>query len=102
MFVRADSSGGCAVNGDFATADARVDLLRSDIASAISAGATTASHRCAALKLRAAGRAARLRLRCFAGATGLGLAAPPECLTNASDSVEAAFTSAEANAEAAG
>lgn len=57
--------------------------------------AGTPAQRCAAAKLKATGKKAAARLKCWEKAIGAGIPVDPLCLTKAEDKFELAFTKAE-------
>jgi hypothetical protein len=95
-FTRAEAKGGCASTGDAGDVTATVDAFVGDVASALADGGTADGRRCAAVKLKAAGKKTSTKLACHARAVTKVAVVDPICLGKA----EAKFTSAFAGADA--
>ena len=76
-FSRAEAKGGCASGGDAGTVTTTLDGFVDGVAAALADGGTSDGRRCAAVKLKAAGKKASTKLGCHARAvTKLAVADP--------------------------
>lgn len=94
-FVRAESKGGCSVEGDFPAAAAYVDQTVDDLVFALPGGADADSRTCSSSKRRAAAKDAKSELGCSAKAAKKSELPDPACLSKAGDKMTAKFLKAE-------
>ena len=94
-FSRAEAKGGCASAGDAGTVTTTIDGFADGIATALADGGTSDGRRCAAVKLKAAGKKASTKLGCHARAVTKLAVADPTCLSKAETKFTSAFVGAE-------
>jgi len=88
-----ETRGGCATPGD---ASSITVILDSNVGAFVTAlRPTTTANRCAATKLKATGKKAKAKLRCYGKATRVGGGVDAACLTKAEAQFSAAFAAAE-------
>jgi hypothetical protein len=75
--------GGCASTGDAGSVTTTLDAFVGDVATALADGGTSDGRRCAAVKLKAAGKKTATKLGCHARAVTKVEAADPTCLAKA-------------------
>jgi hypothetical protein len=94
-FASLEARGGCATVGDAGDIAAILDSSVDALATALRP--TTTANRCAATKLKAAGKKAKTKVGCHAKATRKGVAVDPQCLAKAEARFASGFSSAEAH-----
>jgi phosphohistidine phosphatase SixA len=92
-FARIEDRGGCVFVDDVAAVDAMVDTVIAELTAALSHGPPLG--RCAAVKLRAAGRRAFRDFACQRRAVRMASAVDPACTEEAAAGLVKAFASAE-------
>ncbi len=94
-FSKAESKGGCATVGDAPALEALVDDFVADVVGALPSGGTKAGQKCAAGKIKEAGKKADAKLKCHSKAIGKSVDVDPGCLQKAEDKFLKAFGKAE-------
>jgi hypothetical protein len=95
-YTKAEAKGGCASTGDATTVTTSLDDFVAAVVAALADGGTSEGGRCAAVKLKAAGKKAATKLGCHGRAVTKAEAVDPRCLAKAEDKFLAAFTGADA------
>jgi len=95
-FSKAESKEGCGASGDAAEVSALVDAQVTDVVAAIPRGNDDDSRKCAARKIKAAGKRSRSRLQCFARAEKKHASVDVSCLGKAGDKFFSTFEKTEA------
>jgi hypothetical protein len=95
-YTKTEGKGGCASTGDAATVTTSLDDFVDAVVAALADGGTPEGQRCAAVKLKAAGKKAATKLGCHGRAVTKVEAVDPECLAKAETKFLAAFTGADA------
>jgi cysteine-rich repeat protein len=94
-FVRAESKGGCSVDGDFPTAAAYVDQTVDDLVVALPGGVNADARVCSSSKRRAAAKNAKSELGCSAKAARKLELPDAACLAKSGDEMTSKFVKAE-------
>lgn len=95
-FARAESRGGCSTPGDQGDVEAAVDACVSSILSALGAGSPPPPPAaCLQAKMKASGKKAQTKFKCWGKAVARGDPVAPLCLTKAETKFAAAFAKAE-------
>lgn len=94
-FLKVDLKGGC-LGGDPTSVGSVGDVFVGDALAALPGGISDDGRKCAAAKLKAAGKKVSSKLKCQAKAAGSGATVDPACLTKAESKFTQAFLKAEA------
>jgi hypothetical protein len=95
-FTKAEAKGGCASSGDATTVTGSLDDFVAGVTTALADGGTPDGQRCAAVKLKAAGKKAATKLGCHGRAVTKVEAVDAACLTKVETKFTTAFTGADA------
>jgi hypothetical protein len=99
---KAEAKGGCTTTGDKSAIETKVDAFVNDVVDELAgspAGSiltTDAARTCAAAKIKAAGKKASSKLKCYGKAAQKGIAVDPNCLLKATSKFSSKWDKAEA------